>query len=407
STPAVGTGKTITVVYGLSGANAGSYLAPVNYSTSTGVITHVIVVPTLATSTPTSLSTTSVTLNASIADDGYASSTSVGFNYGTTTSYGSQVSTAGTFGIGSFSKGVTGLTCGTTYHYNAFATNSAGTATTSDQTLTTGSCADITAPNISAVASSTTTTTATITWTTNESASSTVNYGATSSYGNTSTSASFVTSHSITLTGLTASTTYHFQVASSDASGNVATSSDQTFVTAAVDETPTPNTYGTSPIYYTPVTPVVLATTTSTTTNTIVATSTATTTATTTPPSLPNGCLPGYLFNTLTGARCEINSSTPPVLQLTPNNKPITYFVFTKDLSFGQIDSDVKLLQKFFNSHGFLVAKTPKVGSPDHETTFFGQATYNALRKFQRSVGLPASGFFGPRTRAVIAEMMK
>jgi chitodextrinase len=42
-----------------------------------------------------------------------------------------------------------------------------------------------------------------------------------------------VTSHSITLTGLTASTTYNFQVSSADASGNIAASGNQTFTTAA------------------------------------------------------------------------------------------------------------------------------------------------------------------------------
>lgn len=92
---------------------------------------------------------------------------------------------------------------------------------------------DTTAPVISSVASSTTTTTATITWTTNEAASSTVNYGATSSYGTASTSAALVTSHSVTLTGLTDGTTYHFNVGGADASGNVSTSSDATFITDA------------------------------------------------------------------------------------------------------------------------------------------------------------------------------
>lgn len=74
-----------------------------------------------------------------------------------------------------------------------------------------GSFSDVTAPSISSVASSTTYSTATITWTTDESATSTVNYGATSSYGSASTSASSGTSHSITLSGLSASTAYHFQ----------------------------------------------------------------------------------------------------------------------------------------------------------------------------------------------------
>ncbi|MDD5164996.1 MAG: peptidoglycan-binding protein [Candidatus Pacebacteria bacterium] len=94
-------------------------------------------VPTLATSSPTSLTSSSVTLNATITADGGDASTDVGFNYGLTTSYGSTASTTGSFGAGTFSKSISGLTPSTLYHYRAFATNSAGTATTTDQTFTT------------------------------------------------------------------------------------------------------------------------------------------------------------------------------------------------------------------------------------------------------------------------------
>ena len=93
---------------------------------------------------------------------------------------------------------------------------------------------DNTAPAISSISSGTPTTAgATITWTTDESSNSQVNYGTTVSYGTASSSATFATSHSIILTGLTSNTTYHFQIQSTDATGNVATSSDQTFATVA------------------------------------------------------------------------------------------------------------------------------------------------------------------------------
>lgn len=90
-------------------------------------------------------------------------------------------------------------------------------------------------PAISAVlASNVTTTGATITWTTNVATDSQVEYGATSSYGSTTVlDANFVTSHSEILTGLIASTLYHYRVKSKDASGNLATSGDFTFTTAA------------------------------------------------------------------------------------------------------------------------------------------------------------------------------
>jgi hypothetical protein len=92
---------------------------------------------------------------------------------------------------------------------------------------------DNTPPVISSISSGAPLATSTsIVWTTNEAATSRVVYGATTAYGIASSSAALVTSHSIALTGLTASTTYDFQVVSVDAEGNTSTSSNQTFSTA-------------------------------------------------------------------------------------------------------------------------------------------------------------------------------
>lgn len=90
---------------------------------------------------------------------------------------------------------------------------------------------DNSAPMISSIASSTGEFTATISWTTDEAASSRVDYGSTDSYGSSSSTSALTTSHSISLTGLTAATTYHFRAQSTDAAGNIATSSDYTFST--------------------------------------------------------------------------------------------------------------------------------------------------------------------------------
>lgn len=62
---------------------------------------------------------------------------------------------------------------------------------------------------------------------------------------------------------------------------------------------------------------------------------------------------------------------------------------------------DIRLLQKFFNARGFIVAKSG-VGSPGNETATFGTLTFKALVAFQKSSGLPATGYFGPLTRAFI-----
>jgi len=94
---------------------------------------------------------------------------------------------------------------------------------------------DATAPVISdIIATSTTATGITITWTTDEESSSEVEYASENLPSASSTivsDPSYVTEHSVSLTGLTASTTYYYIVESADASGNTATSSEDTFTT--------------------------------------------------------------------------------------------------------------------------------------------------------------------------------
>ena len=97
-------------------------------------------------------------------------------------------------------------------------------------------------PVISSVVATPTNTSATITWTTDTNSSSRVDYGTSSTSLNLNvSSATLVTSHSITLTGLTTGTTYYFRVTSTDSFGNGTTSpagSNQpaSFVAAAVPE---------------------------------------------------------------------------------------------------------------------------------------------------------------------------
>lgn len=112
-----------------------------------------------------------------------------------------------------------------------------------------GSChfrsGDTTAPAISGITiGAIGADTATIGWTTDEGADSQVAYGPTG-YGSTTTLApALVTSHSQVLTGLLPATTYHLQVRSRDASGNLGVSTDQVFTTAAAPSTPPPPTGG-------------------------------------------------------------------------------------------------------------------------------------------------------------------
>jgi len=92
---------------------------------------------------------------------------------------------------------------------------------------------DTTPPVISGLqAGAITTTGATISWTTNEDSNSQVEYGTTAAYGASSTlDGAWVQSHSVTLTGLSPGTLYHYRAISADVSGNTAASADATFTT--------------------------------------------------------------------------------------------------------------------------------------------------------------------------------
>src|SRR5207237_500498 len=89
-------------------------------------------------------------------------------------------------------------------------------------------------PAISAVAAgSPTSTGATVTWTTDRPSDSQVEYGTSSAYGSsTSLDPTLVTSHSQSLPGLSAGTTYHYRVKSRDGSGSLGVSGDGPFATA-------------------------------------------------------------------------------------------------------------------------------------------------------------------------------
>jgi chitodextrinase len=130
----------------------------------------------------------------------------------------------------------TGLAANTTYSYTVQAYDAAGnqSAQSSAASATTLPVSDTTPPVISSVgASGISPAGATISWTTNEPADAQVQYGTTTSYGSqTALNASLVSSHSQVLSGLAASTTYHYRVLSRDAAGNLAASGDFSFTTA-------------------------------------------------------------------------------------------------------------------------------------------------------------------------------
>ncbi len=208
---------------------------------------------------------------------------------------------------------------------------------------------DTTAPGISSVSASVSQTGATVTWTTNEVADSQVEYGSSASYGSeTNLDSTLTTSHSVSISGLSADHTYHYRVTSSDADQNSSTSGDFTFTTDRSSST--------------------------------------------------GGSRGGGGGSRGGGGSSGGNSTTTPpyVPPFVPGDtQPTRIPVFTRDLSFGMSGSDISTLQRILISLGFL--------QPGATGGNFQTLTRAALMAYQQSQGiLPASGLFGPLTRAAI-----
>ncbi|HOA73932.1 MAG TPA: family 10 glycosylhydrolase [Phycisphaerae bacterium] len=147
--------------------------------------------------------------------------------YGPTTDYG-YLTPLDSTPVTSHAVTLSGLTANTVYNFRLISANENGTTTSDNFTFTTSG-----PPTISNVqVTSITTNSATVTWTTNAPATSRVRYGLTQAYGHqTPLSSGSVTSHAVTITGLSANTTYHCQAVSTNQYG-IAESADVTFSTA-------------------------------------------------------------------------------------------------------------------------------------------------------------------------------
>jgi hypothetical protein len=190
--------------------------------------------------TPTS---NGATLNATIYP--YGLDTTYRFEYGTTTSYGTNVpvpdgdaGSAAYPGTVQVHQTVTGLTLNTTYHFRLVATNSDGTTSTTDQTFTTLA----TPPAVVANAAGPTVEGFELSGTVNPhgaDAKYRFEYGTTTSYGTnvpvpdgdagSGTTAATV-SQEVKNTALLPNTTYHFRLVAQNSGGSTP-SSDQTFTT--------------------------------------------------------------------------------------------------------------------------------------------------------------------------------
>lgn len=189
--------------------------------------------PAAVTGAASNLAPTSATLNGSVNPNGRA--TTWHFEYGTTNHYGTSTATqsagADTNAV-PVSAAISGLTTGTTYHFRVVATSDAGTAEGADQTLTLVASATV----VTNPASSVTATSAKLNGSVNPNGQSTTwyfEYGTTTSYGTKTAvsdagSGTHATNLSATISGLAASTTYHFRLVAVNGSGTTF-GNDQSF----------------------------------------------------------------------------------------------------------------------------------------------------------------------------------
>jgi len=194
--------------------------------------------PTVASNAPTAITATAAQLSGTV--NGNNSATTIQFEYGTTTSYGSQqaaspASTSSATDV-EVSLDLSALVPNTTYHYRLVATNAAGTTRSEDRSFATLAAAPTvatgTATNITASA-------ADLAGTVNAHNSSTTvtfEYGPTTGYGSVASvqdSVEGTEEHAVQvhLTGLSPDTTYHFRIVATNQAGTTQ-GADQTFTTA-------------------------------------------------------------------------------------------------------------------------------------------------------------------------------
>ena len=124
-----------------------------SYGTEVSFTTNVFTPPTATTNAATSITSAGAILNGSI--NANNASTTVTFEYGLDTSYGTTVTADQSPVTGStttfVSKAITGLTAGTTYHYRVVGVNTNETTTGDDMTFTTLKLPSVTTQAVSSI----------------------------------------------------------------------------------------------------------------------------------------------------------------------------------------------------------------------------------------------------------------
>src|SRR5436190_2084043 len=204
--------------YNISGTSGNSNVVNVATLTATGP-------PVVITNPATLIASFSAILNGSVNPHGLT--TTVYFQYGTTISYGSttlsQIKTGNTYQ--SVSGNVNGLTASTTYHFRIVATNSSGTRYGSDRTFNTLSATG-TPVVITNAARNIASSSAALNGSVDPHGLTTAvrfQYGTTTNYGhitaNQTKTGNAYQNVAANISGLTASTTYHFRILATNSSG--------------------------------------------------------------------------------------------------------------------------------------------------------------------------------------------
>ena len=184
--------------------------------------------PTVVTGSASGIGTNSATVNGTANPNG--SATNANFEYGLTTGYGNttpvQSLGSGNSPVSIGGGGVTGLACGSVYHFRATATNAGGTSVGSDATFTTAACPPPTV--VTGIATGISRTGATLNGTANPNGAATTayfEYGRTVSYGTTTPVQTLGAGNSGvaigggSITGLICNTLYHFRAVATNTSG--------------------------------------------------------------------------------------------------------------------------------------------------------------------------------------------
>jgi hypothetical protein len=196
--------------------------------------------PTVTTNAATAILAYTATLNGTVNANG--ASTTVTFNYGLTTAYGSTVTAAqspvGGSTATSVSAAIAGLTANTLYHFRCSGTSANGTTNGGDMTFTTANAPPIV---VTTAATNVLYNTATLNGTVNPNGSSSTvsfDYGLTVAYGTTiagtpsPVNGNSPVAVSVNVGGLTPGTLYHFRVKGTNAGGTT-NGNDMTFTTSA------------------------------------------------------------------------------------------------------------------------------------------------------------------------------